>query len=150
MVALPRPEAVVRVLVLWALSGEKERIEAARMYFIDNMSPSDIAAKVGASKNVVNGWLGRLKSENGNSLGLDAVLRSCYNRVMEVPSILVLRPEGYSCVVCKRKRLERTAYHILWRHRELLEEHTAKVIENCLKKNRSSSARRSQTRPDPA
>jgi len=131
---LPDPVAVVRVLVTWALAGELRRVEAARLYYVENLSPSDIAHILRVGRYVVSGWVERLRDANGSPVGVPRIVSRCVNYVLQVEPVLVKRPEGYTCLLCGEAGFERGPLHVLRSHRDVLDRYTEYVVSRCLRK----------------
>jgi hypothetical protein len=134
VLVLPNPAAVVRVLVLWMLAGELRRVEAARLYYVENMSPSDIAHTLGVGRTVVCGWAERLRDANGSPVGVPRIVSRCVNYVLQVEPVVVRRPDGYECLLCGEAGFERGPIHVLRSHRDVLDRYTEYVVSRCLRK----------------
>jgi hypothetical protein len=116
------------------LAGELVRVEATRLYYVENMSPSDIAHALNVSRTVVCGWAERLRDANGGPAGVSRVVSRCVNYVLRVEPVLAKGSEGYVCLLCGRTGLEKGVAHVLRRHRDVLDRYTEYVVSICLKK----------------
>jgi hypothetical protein len=131
---LPDPVAVVRVLVTWALAGELRRVEAARLYYVENLSPSDIAHILRVGRYVVGGWVERLRDANCGPVGVPQVVSRCVNYVLQIEPVVVRRPDGCECLLCGEVGFERGPIHVLRSHRDVLDRYTNYVVGRCLRK----------------
>ena len=118
-------------LVLRALVGRLEDIEALKLYLLDGLSPSEVAARLPAfgryGKTVVRGRI-RRAVEAAGSLRLAAyALRTAYPRLLEVRSAVV-KGSGYVCLLCGR-RVERPLHHLRREHRDVVEGLVGELLE---------------------
>lgn len=114
-------------LALRALVGRLEDIEALRLYLLDGLSPSEVAARLSMPKTVVRGRV-RRAVETAGSLRLAVyALRLLYPRLLEVGPAVV-KGSGYTCLICGR-RVERPLHHLRREHRDAVEGLVRELLE---------------------
>jgi len=59
-------EDVARYLVTLALAGQREAIEAIRLYYVENYSPSDIESTLAVPRSKVQSYVQRIREKVGS------------------------------------------------------------------------------------
>ena len=131
-------DEVLAYLVAKKLSGELKTIVAIKEYYVNNASPSDIAAKLGVSKLRVRGWLQMVKEKCGNShIRAQKVIAAALPYILRV-STIVLKVNGSAyCILCDLKMKagpDVLYWHVKSKHRELVQE-IVKLIKRELRWN---------------
>ncbi len=120
---------IVKYLVIKKLSGDDTYIEAMKMYFLNNLSPSDIAVALGESKNVAHSVRNRVYEilNKFNAPKSPTFVRELVRialRCIEWLEPILVRERGlYRCKVCgawiSMDRYSRTR-HVAYKHANLV------------------------------
>jgi len=118
-------------LVITCLEGEVRKIEALKLYLIDNLSPSEISGRLKMNKNTLKNYVGRMSSLYGSNV-LSVVIEECYEVFLTIKPIVVWNGKEWLCLACNRRAaLIYTYNHIKVKHRDLVEAYIEKLKE-CL------------------
>jgi len=109
-------------LVLRALAGRLEDIEALKLYLLDGLSPSEVAARLTTfgryGKTVVRGRIRKAVEAAGSPRLVAHALRALYPRLLEVRPAVV-KGSGYTCLLCGRM-VGRPLHHLRREHRDVV------------------------------
>lgn len=114
-------------IALQRLSGNIIALKAIYMYFVMGVSPSTIADTLGVTKNVVRGYIMRVyeKSYPMPKPYLGKILTKLYKATAHIHPIV---DGGGVCMVCGVHINGYTVYHILRRHRRVVEKYVREVL----------------------
>jgi hypothetical protein len=128
-VSLDELRRALRSLVLTCLVGEYYKVEALKLYVVDNLSPSTIADIFRVSKFSIRGYCQRVMNTCRASL-LASFLEKCYRDLLKVDSIVVKSPAGWVCLVCKSVVAgTRPDHHVRAKHQNVVDEHVEKLLK---------------------
>jgi len=122
-VVMERVQNLVRYFVCRRLSGDLIRLKAMYDYFVNNLSPSEIAGKYGIHKTVVSGMVRRVIELAGKEWIARWVLRILYRRLLGVDPIVVvvksMRGSTYYCLICS-KAVRDPFIHVRTKHKDIV------------------------------
>lgn len=124
-------EAVLEYLVVKALVGRTDVLNALQEYFIMNRSPSVIATRYGLSKHQVRGYVQRVVEKAGSIVKARVIVRKSTPYISRIRPIV--RHTSYGMVRCLVCGDEMPAIvsedHVRKHHQGLVEEYVATVIQ---------------------
>jgi predicted DNA-binding protein (UPF0251 family) len=88
-------EGVARYLVTLALADQRDAIEVLRLYFVENVSPSEIEARLNIARSRVQGYLQRVREKVGSQRA-HTLLRQLMPKLKAVAPIA----NGKRCTLC--------------------------------------------------
>ena len=115
---------VTRYVVTQLLAGNRHVVQGLTMYYVLNMSPSDIATSLGVHAGQVKGWLQRVIGASLTAAAAARIAPRVLARVNEVqvPSLMV--PVGGGKLFCRACGAEvepsKAASHIMSKHRHIV------------------------------
>ena len=126
---MARVTRVLRYLLLKALSGKRFVIDIARMYFVENASPRDIASALGLSKHSVRGYINRIESMCGGYNSARKLVKLLVDEVETVPSVVERKDvKRFVCRVCGYIVAD-PERHLETHHPEVLDREMRRVVE---------------------
>ena len=129
----------LRSLVLSCLVGEHFKVEALKLYAVENLSPSIIADIFKVSKFSVRGYTQRIMAMCKTPL-LVSFLEKCYRDLLEIDSIVVRSSGGWVCLVCKTIVAKtRPDVHVRVKHRDIIDKHVEKLVNLFLSRSGRNS-----------
>jgi len=120
--------AFLEYLILKMLTGNRQVVEALRLYLVDDLSPSTIALRLGLSKHQVRGYAQRVIEKIGDYKRASIVLSKIYDVLIRIEP--VVRVYGYKklCILCGKELSTNGEDHIKRYHRELLEDYAHNLL----------------------
>ena len=124
-------EAVLEYLVVKALVGRSDILNALQDYFIYNKSPSVIAARYGLSKHQVRGYVQRVVEKAGSITKARVIVRKSSPYIMRIRPVVKHTSYGMvRCLVCGDEMPALVVEdHVRKYHQGLVEEYVATVIQ---------------------
>ena len=126
--------SVAEYIVEQLMVGNYVCVEALRLYFVENVSPSDIATKLGVKKHSVRGWVQRIYEKHGAKPTLprivEAVIKVAAKSV--APVIVEINKRYAQCTLCKTTMVNDVMVkilHLRTYHKDVLERVAWKVVE---------------------
>jgi transposase-like protein len=122
--ALERYRAGVEYLVMLALSGRYDVLEALRLY-AEGLSPNQIARVFKVNKHTAVSWVHKLCVCTRPAYA-PLLIRRILPLLRDVKPIV----EGYTCILCRRTFNTRSsiAVHVLLKHKDLITSYTKQVL----------------------
>lgn len=122
---------LIEYLVLLRLSNNTAGIRAAEMYFVRNMSPSEIARRLGVTKDAVRGYVLRVLEKAGSHRAAAAGLKLVLPHIGKVKPIVRRSGSIYTCELCgySNAHPSTTAVHVMVSHGDALEQAARMVVE---------------------
>jgi Sigma-70, region 4. len=128
---------LIRYLVLLRLSGNSAALRALELYFVQKMSPSDVAHALGISKNSVRGYIRRAIEKYPSAAAvISAVIRYAMPLVLSIaPAIEANRPAGVRCRICGSLAATPGAgyFHIAVAHRDAVESAVESIVKSIVR-----------------
>jgi hypothetical protein len=130
----------VRLLVVWSLTDNRERVKAAYMYYCRNMSAVEIASRLRLpSKHMVRAWCQRLAEAVNGGTGVTAratallarFLPRAYLYVLSIEPVVHRYAGYYYCSICGRAigaTVNHAIKHVVRQHPALVELYIEKVL----------------------
>jgi len=124
---------IAQYLVIKALAGRGEVIEALYGYFVEGKSPSALAAEHGLSKHQVRGYIQRIL-EKASFRRARAAIALLYPFVMRIEPIIARDGRLLSCRLCGAELINEYAAedHIRFDHFDLVSELVVEIAEMAL------------------
>jgi hypothetical protein len=122
--ALERYRAGVEYLVMLALSGRYDVLEALRLY-AEGLSPNQIARLFKVNKRSVVSWIHRLRVHI-HPVYAPILIRRILPLLRDIKPIV----GGYTCILCgiTFKAHSSIAVHVLLKHKDLITSYTKQVL----------------------
>ena len=122
---------LVEYLVLLRLCNNRTGIRAAEMYFVRNMSKSEIARRLGVTKDTVRGYVLRVLEKAGSHRAAAAGLKLVLPHLGRVRPVVKRSGSTYICELCgyTSAHPSTTPVHIMTSHRDALEQAVLRVFE---------------------
>ena len=114
---------VTRYVVTQLLAGNRHVVQGLTMYYVLNMSPSDIATSLGVHAGQVKGWLQRVTDASFTAAAAARIAPRVLARVNEVrvPPLMVPVEGGKLCRACGSVlEPSKAAPHIMSKHRHIV------------------------------
>jgi transposase-like protein len=122
---------LVEYLVLLRVCGNSTGIRAVEMYFARNMSPSEIARRLGVTRDTVRGYVLRVLEKAGSHRAAAAGLKLVLPHLGRVRPVVKRSGSTFICELCGYTSTYPSSapVHVMSSHRDLLKQAVLRVFE---------------------
>jgi predicted DNA-binding protein (UPF0251 family) len=116
---------VARYLVVLALADQRDAIEVLRLYFVENVSPSEIEARLNVARSRVQGYVQRVREKVGSQMA-HTLLRRLIPKLRAVAPIA----NGRRCTLCNELVVNMPlTVHITLFHKDYVDKVTRDILD---------------------
>ena len=120
---------VARYLVVLALADQRDAIEVLRLYFVENVSPSEIEARLNIARSRVQGYVQRVREKVGSQRA-HVLLKQLVPKLKTVAPIV----NGRGCVLCNELVVNMPlTVHIILFHKDYVDKVTRDILDGGVK-----------------
>ena len=118
-------EDVARYLVTLALADQRDAVEVLRLYFVENVSPSEIEGRLNIARSRVQGYVQRVREKVGSQKA-SILLRQLMPKLKAVAPIV----NGRRCLLCNELVVNMPlTVHIILFHKDYVDKILRDILD---------------------